>query len=120
MAGVRIVFYMDGRGGAPVKKWLDVLPERAFHKCIAKLEMLREAGSRLGPPIVKSLRDGILELRVSESGNQYRILFFFQPGKRAVLAHAFLKKQNKVPNKEIEKALKRKRSFEANPDDHTF
>jgi len=61
-----------------------------------------------------------LELGISESGNQYRILFFYQPGKIVVLAHAFFKKQNKVPNREIETAIKRKKAFEAGPEDHTY
>jgi len=120
MNGVRLVFYMDGRGGAPVKKWMDDLPERVRDKCMAKLSALKRFGHQLGPPTVKALRDGILELRVSSSGNQYRILFFFCPGKIVVLAHAFIKKGQKVPNREIDKALQRKAAFEADPEKHSY
>lgn len=108
MAGVRIVFYRDRGGGAPVKKWLEGLSQRALDKCTAKLEALKALGNRLGPPSVSPLRDGIFELKAVESSNHYRILFFYQPGRIVVLANAFLKKQNKVPNREIDKAVKRR------------
>jgi phage-related protein len=120
MNGVRIVFFMDGRGVAPVLKWLDGLPVRALDKCMARLELLGQHGHTLGPPSVKPLRNGLLELRVVSSGNQYRLLFFFHGGRIVVLAHAFLKKTNRVPKKEIAIALKRKAAFEANPEAHTY
>lgn len=120
MNGVRVVFFMDGRGSAPVLQWLEKLPGKAMDKCLARLELLQQLGTRLGPPSVKPLRDGILELRVVSAGNHYRILFFHSGGKVIVLAHAFLKKTNAVPTREIETALRRKELFESNPEVHTF
>lgn len=50
---------------------------------------------------------------------QYRILYFFSGQKIAILAHA-LTKEDKVPDVDIDLALKRKRLFERNPTEHTY
>lgn len=63
-------------------------------------------------PYADYLRDGIYELRVKFSSNNYRVLYFFVVRERIVLTHGFVKKSNKVPEKEIEKAIKYKLEFE--------
>jgi hypothetical protein len=47
------------------------------------------------------------------------ILYCFQGRIAAVLAHGIIK-EREVPAKEIERALKRKRLFEQDPDGHTY
>ena len=64
------------------------------------------------------LRDKIYELRASLQGIHYRILYFFHGNTAAVLSHGIVK-EKAVPTKEIEKAIERKRKFEANPAKHT-
>jgi hypothetical protein len=51
-------------------------------------------------------------------GIHYRILYFFHGTTAAVLSHGIVK-ESAVPPKEIEKAIERKRKFEANPAKHT-
>lgn len=65
------------------------------------------------------LRDGIYELRARQGRVQYRILYFFQGRNVVVLAHS-LAKEDSIPSVEIERALKRKRQFEQNPEKHTY
>lgn len=117
---VRIVFYMEGNGRAPVKDWLFALDHRAQDKCMAKLLRLREEGHKLRRPEADLLGDGIHELRIVCAGNQYRILYFFHGREAVVLAHALIKKVRKVPRQEIETALRRKVRYETNPDRHTY
>ncbi len=49
---------------------------------------------------------------------QYRVLYFFC-GQAAVLSHG-LTKEDIVPPKEIESAIRRKGSFHADPEKHTY
>lgn len=66
------------------------------------------------------LRDGIYELRVVHTGQQYRILYFFHQRKAVVLTHSFQKKTQMVPDRDIDLALKRRIDFLSNPSAHTF
>jgi phage-related protein len=65
------------------------------------------------------LRDGIYELRAKYGHVQYRVLYFFHGRTTAILAHAITKKE-KVPNVEIERAMRRMQSFLKNPDTHSY
>ena len=78
---------------------------------------LRELGHELRRPEADLLRDGIYELRASLQGVHYRILYFFHGAVAAVLAHGIVK-EGAVPPKEIDRAIERKKRFEANPAKH--
>ena len=57
--------------------------------------------------------DGLYEIRVQAANDIFRIFCFFDEGKIVVLANGFQKKTQKTPQKEIEKALKIKKEYEA-------
>ena len=59
------------------------------------------------------------ELRAKEGHVQYRILYFFHGRNGAILAHS-LTKEDVIPRSDIERALRRKREFERNPEGHTY
>lgn len=56
--------------------------------------------------------DGLYEIRVQLGRNIFCIFCFFDQGQLVVLAHGFQKKTQKIPKKEIEKALKIKDKYE--------
>ncbi len=58
------------------------------------------------------MRGKIWELRVSLARNEYRVLYFFMVGQKAVLVHAFQKKTSAIPAREIETAEARQRQYE--------
>lgn len=95
--------YEDNRGSHPVGDFIEALTEtdRAIVK--AKLAFLIERGNQLRQPFTKNLGDGLLELRAQA----YRIFFCFRPGNRIVVLHAFRKKSQATPQREL--ALARKR-----------
>lgn len=95
--------YEDPRGERPVEKFLGSLPEHDRGTIKAKLFYLQERGSQLREPLTKSLGGGLFELRVKA----YRLLFCFRPGSRVILLHAFMKKGQKAPVRELELARKR-------------
>lgn len=60
-------------------------------------------GPNLPRPYADIVRGKIRELRVSFGSNEYRFLYFFF-GKRIIITHGFLKKTDRVPEGEIERA----------------
>ncbi len=118
----KVYFYQETLAEAPVVRWLIELrkkDKKAYAKCDAAIEMLRTRGHELRRPHADFLRDGIYELRARTGKVNYRLLYFFHGKNVAILDHA-LTKEDKVPEGEIDKAVERKKRFEADPDSHTF
>ena len=118
MPTTKLVFYKEDDGSVPILEWLDLLQDRVLDKCTVRIERLAELGHELRRPEADLLRDGIYELRVGLGHVNYRILYFFHQRLVAVISHG-ITKEDKVPAKEIEKAIARKRKFEADPGRHT-
>jgi phage-related protein len=119
MPKTTVVFYREDDGMAPILEWFDSLPEKALDKCTVRIERLQELGHELRRPEADFLRDGIYELRVGLRHVNYRMLYFFHGSMAAVISHG-ITKEDRVPTKEIEKAIARKARFLANPELHTY
>lgn len=118
MPKTKVLLYRDADGSVPLLEWLDSLPSKAVAKCRARIERLAELGHELRRPEADFLRDGVYELRVGFQGQNYRILYFFHGKAVVVLSHGLVK-EREVPPTQIDKALERKRRFEAEPKEHT-
>ncbi len=118
MPQTRLVFYQEEDGTVPILDWLDSLPERALDKCRVKLERLQALGHELRRPENDYLRDGIYELRVRLGTVNYRMLYFFHENTAAVVSHGLMKEQ-RVPPKEIDRAIAAKQRFIRDPNRHT-
>ena len=102
-----IYFYKNKNGNEPV---LDYMRELACRKSKASriklnklndyIELLSQHGTRAGEPYIKHLEDEIWELRLLRD----RILFVAWIDGSFVLLHHFVKKTQKTPRREIEKA----------------
>ena len=69
-----------------------------------------EIGLNLGMPHVKSLSSifpGLCEIRIKDRGGQFRVIYFLKRDEAIYLVHAFRKKTQKLPSKEIKTILKR-------------
>ncbi len=122
MPRTTVYFFRNADGESPVVAWLQALRKSdavAYAKCVAVIERLAEAGYELRRPTADMLRDGIYELRARRGHVNYRLLYFFHGRNVAIVAHA-LTKEDVVPFADIERALARKRTFEASPVDHTY
>jgi hypothetical protein len=115
----KVVYFQDEDNTVPLLVWLNSLPAKAQDKCLARLTRLEMRGHELHRPEADFLRDGIYELRVSLQGQQYRMLYFFHGKVAAVVSHGLVKEQ-KVPPKEIDRAVTRKNQFLANPQRYSF
>lgn len=85
-----------------VKTFLESLNEKEIAKIIRTIELLEEFGNNLGLPHSKHMSDGLLELRI-RSTREIRIFYCFHKN-QTVLLHAFIKKTQKTPEKEINTA----------------
>lgn len=118
MPETEVVFFAEADGSAPLLRWLDEQPAKVQDKCIVRIERLAALGHELRRPEADLLRDGIHELRVAHGRVNYRMLYFFHAG-QAVLSHG-LTKEDVVPDREIELAVRRRAAFEQNPAQHTY
>ncbi len=106
-----IEFYEKSDGTMPVKDFLDSLDVKMRAKMHFSIELLKFSGYRLREPYSKSLGDGILELRAKSGNNISRVLYFFVVGNTAVLTNGFIKKTDKTPKSEIERAMQYKADY---------
>ncbi len=104
-----IEFYEDKNGKSEVRDYIRELEnsknkeERIkFDKIIAYLRLLRQSGLSLREPYVKKIDKEIWELRPARD----RILFASLQGNKFILLSYFMKKTQKTPINEIEKARK--------------
>jgi phage-related protein len=122
MPQTSVVFYQEGRNDVPVLDWLTQLRRsdpRAYERCAAAISRLADLGHELRRPLSDILRDGIHELRIRKGRVNYRILYFFYGKNLAILGHA-LTKEERVPNADIERAIRRKKAFESSPSAHSY
>ena len=113
-----VLLFRDSDGSVPVLDWLGEIPLKAAAKCRVRLGRLAELGHELRRPEADLLRDGIYELRASHQGVHYRLLYFFHGGVAAVVSHG-ITKQDVVPPREIDLAVRRKAAFVRDPAGHT-
>lgn len=106
-----VEFYHFQNGREPVKEFILEQDSKMKAKILRMIEMLSENGPELREPYSKILDEGIFELRIKQSSNISRILFFFFVEGQIILTNGFLKKTQKTPVSEIEKAKKYRKDF---------
>jgi len=113
---------MEDDGTVPVREWLEGLRRQPKHraKCIKWLTLLRDQGYDLRRPKADVLREGIHELRVRFSFENYRLLYFFFGRNTIVVTHGVTKHSDETPPEEIDRALGSKRKYENDPDSHRY
>lgn len=101
---MEIKFYEDQTGRVPVKEFLDGLDIKMRQKMLRSIQALQDMGISLRMPLSESLEDGIFELRAKSGTNISRVMYFFIIGNRSVLTHGFIKKTQKTPRRELQRA----------------
>lgn len=103
--------FYENVGRIPAKEFLDSLDKKMRTKFVAEIKLLEEKGNRLREPYSKYLKDGIFELRAKVGTDISRVLYFFYYEGRIILTHGFVKKTQKTPSSEIEKAKQYRNDF---------
>ena len=95
--------YFHQRVLTEVESWpVDVLADYA-----RLIELLAQHGPSLRLPLSKAFGDGLFELRPRGRSGIGRAFYCFLLGKRIVVVHAFIKKTQETPDKELKLARKR-------------
>lgn len=106
----QVAFYKTERGDEPVREFLQELPKEARQKCGQYLRMLQEWDT-LPASHARHLEGPIWELRPESGGIEYRLLYCIDGGMVIVLLVGFLKKTQRTPRVEIEKAKERRDAY---------
>lgn len=106
-----VIFFKKDNNDIPIKDFLDSLDDKMRAKAVGIIIRLEKYGNALTEPYSKHLDDGIFELRVKQSNNISRILYFFRVGKKIILTNGFIKKTQKTPKKEIDLAKKYRKIY---------
>ena len=100
-----ILFCDDQMRSCPVTDFIADCPPKHRVKILRFLSLLEEHGPTLPRPYADLLYDGIHELRLTLSGSQARVLYFFCYRKFIILYYAFLKNTQRVPDKFVRKVI---------------
>ena len=98
-----VIEYFHERVLAEIESWpVDVLADYA-----SLVELLAEYGPSLRLPHSRALGDGLFELRPRGQAGMGRAFYCFMLGKRITVLHAFIKKTQQTPDRELKLARKR-------------
>ena len=90
------------------------LPEGLLARYFRLTDLILEFGPNLGMPHTRSLNNCLFELRVKGKEGIARVFYCTQIGKKIVMLHAFIKKSQKIPKKELNIAIKRMKEVTKN------
>lgn len=105
----KVLFFQTARGESPVKEFIQNQDKTTYMKLIHAIELLENGGPYLKPPYIKKLQDKLYELRIS--GKVAIRIFYIIANNEYYLLHAFKKKSQKTPSKELKVALDRMREL---------
>ena len=103
---VPVRFYRSTTGREPVLEWLRDL-DQADRRAIG-LDLMRvQFGWPIGMPLVRSLKDGLWEVRSSLPSQKIARLILCFHQKTLIVLHGFIKKTQKTPAEDLELAKRR-------------
>lgn len=104
-----IVFFETPRGEKPVETFIDSLDQDSESKVFRAFNLLEHYGPTLIMPHAKRIANQLYELRI-RGRVEVRIFYTFVRNK-IYLLHAFQKKSQKIPQRELETAQNRLKMF---------
>lgn len=103
-----ISFYANNRGDELVKDFIRDQDSQTKSKIARSIDLVSKYGPDLGMPHARYMGDGIYELRI-RGNNEVRIFYIAIVINREVMfIHAFKKRTQKTPQKELRIAIDRK------------
>ncbi len=104
--------YSTAAGNQVVRDWLKSF-STADKKILGEDLMAVQMGFPLGPPLCANLGAGLWEVRsMLTDRREARMIFFHHAASGAlVVLHAFIKKAQKTPKRDLDLALSRRREF---------
>ena len=106
-----VEYYEREDGSRPAEEFILSQNNKMQAKLFMVLEVLEERGPALREPYSKSLGDGIFEVRAVVGSDISRVLYFFVVGKKIILTNGFVKKTQKTPSGEIDRAKRYRKDY---------
>lgn len=111
MSKFQVEFYENVNGERPVEDFIKSLDKKMRAKVLGMINILQEYGNELREPYSKHLDAGIFELRVKVGSDISRVLYFFYFNRKIVLPNGFVKKMNKTPRVELQRAKQYRENY---------
>ena len=111
MPKFEVEFYETAGGDQPARDFLLMLDRKMRAKMADMISLLQDNGYELREPYSKHLSEGIFELRAKVGSDNTRVLYFFYVDRHIILTNGFVKKTQKTPKKEIERAKSYRADF---------
>ena len=106
-----VEFYERENGTAPVLEFIRSLSADDQVFVVKGFERLEAFGNSLSFPHTKPLGEGLFELRVRVKKLRNRFIYFYEKKRVIVVTHGFVKKSQRTPVQEIERAEVYRRDF---------
>ena len=104
---MKIYLYETDSGNSPIKKFIDKLPESDQARFIEVFEEVEESGLGAVRVIFKPIEGKLWEIKFRAPTAGYRVLYVLVEQDMMIWLHAFSKKTQKTPVKELKVARKR-------------
>jgi len=104
-----VVFFENENGKQPVREFIKKLSKEVQKEVGADIRIVQDKFP-IGLPLVRKLKPELWEIRSSIKDGINRVFFTFI-NEKIILLHAFIKKMQKTPMKEIDVALERLKEF---------
>lgn len=106
---MKIKFYLTSSGRSPVQEFLEDVSQELRQDFFDAVSLLAQ-GQNLSMPLSRplfSIHQGLHELRLKDKAGQARIFYFIRRQNGIYILHAFRKKTQELPQREIDLILKR-------------
>lgn len=90
------------------------MPPKIQARVLRLLELMEIHGANLGAPHTEAMGDGLFELRAKAQEGIGRVLFCYLRGRHIYILHAFVKKSQKTPRRDLVLARMRMREISKN------
>lgn len=107
---LEVYFFANSSGDEPVRSFLLSLDKKDRTQVGEDILKVQYCWP-IGKPLVDNLGNGLWEVRSKLSDKIARVIFYIN-AKQMILLHAFIKKTQKTPPKELMLAIKRKKLHE--------
>lgn len=111
-----IEYYQKENGEIPVEDFLLSLSPKLRAKAYSDIMLLKLLGINIRAPYASPVKGdkykGLFELRTKFSSDITRIFYFLYDNNKFILLNGFVKKSNKPPERELERALNYKCDYE--------
>ena len=104
---MRLYFYETSTGNSPIKRYIDDLPKEDQARFLEVIDEIETEGLNATRVIFKPIEGKLWEIKFRSVRAGYRVFYILLEKDLMVWLHAFSKKTQKTPQKELDIARKR-------------